>query len=51
MPVHVEKRGKKYAIIETATGTVKGYSTTRKKAQISASYRNQASMLKRRGGV
>lgn len=44
MPVHVEKRkGKRpYKIVENSTGHVKGSSTTKKDAEISASRRNQA---------
>lgn len=51
MPVHVEKRGKKYVIVETATGKIKGHSDNRKNAEISAWKRNQAYMVKRRGGI
>lgn len=44
MPVHVEKRpvkgGKDYAIVETATGKIKGRSETKGKAESSARARN-----------
>jgi len=42
MPVHVEKRGKKWVIIETATGKVKGHSDTKENAEASARARNWA---------
>ena len=53
MPVHVEHRGsgrKPWKIIETATGRVKGSSTTRRDAEISASRRNQFHRKKHKGG-
>jgi hypothetical protein len=42
MPVHVEKRGDEYLIIENATGAIKGRSKSRRDAEISASIRNRA---------
>jgi len=50
MPVHVEKaKDHGWVIIETATGKVKGHSSPKKKAEISASYRN-AAWKKKKGG-
>jgi hypothetical protein len=42
VPVHVEKRGSKYVIVEDATGRVKGTSDTKAKAEASARARNAA---------
>lgn len=42
MPCHVEKRGSKFAIVENATGKVKGHSNTRAKANASCRARNAA---------
>jgi hypothetical protein len=43
MPVIVRKNPKGgWDIVEKATGKVKGHSDTKKKANISASYRNRA---------
>ncbi len=42
MPVKVVKKDGKWAIVETATGHVKGFSDSKRKAHISASYRNAA---------
>lgn len=42
MPVVVQKRGKRWAIVEKATGRVKGHSTSKAKAQASARARNAA---------
>ncbi len=42
MPVTVRKSGTKWAIVEKATGKVKGYSTSKAKAQSSARARNAA---------
>ena len=42
MPVHVEKRGNRWAIVERG-GTVKGYSDSKAKAQASANARNAGS--------
>jgi hypothetical protein len=36
MPVTVQRRGNKFAIVEKATGKVKGHSDTEEKAQASA---------------
>lgn len=50
MPVTVRKSKKGgYDIVEKATGKKKGHSTTRKKAEISASIRNKA--IKTKKGV
>jgi len=42
MPVGVEKRGNRWAIVEKGTGKVKGYSDSKAKAQASANARNAA---------
>ena len=42
MPYTARKRGKRWAIVNTATGKVAGYSNSRKKAKVSASIRNRA---------
>jgi len=42
VPVHVEKRGDGYVIIEDSTGKVKGHSKSRRSAEISAAIRNKA---------
>jgi hypothetical protein len=42
MPYTVRKRGKRWAIVRTDTGRVAGYSTSKRKARISASIRNRA---------
>jgi hypothetical protein len=42
MPYVVRKRGNRYAIVNKLTGKVAGYSTSRRKAHISASIRNRA---------
>ena len=42
MPTTVRKKGNRYAIVEKATGKVKGYSTSRAKAQSSSNARNAA---------
>ena len=42
MPVTVQKHGNKWAIVEKATGKVKGTSTSKAKAQASANARNAA---------
>ncbi len=50
MPVHVEHRtgsGRPWKIIETSTGKIKGSSTSKRNAEISASRRNQAHRKKR----
>jgi hypothetical protein len=46
MPARVVKRGSKWAIVGP-TGKTYGKSTTKRKAKISASYRNRASKRKR----
>lgn len=51
MPVSVRKRDHGWVIVETATGKVKGHSASKRKAEISASYRNRAHKRKmQRGG-
>lgn len=40
MPVVVRKRGSRWAIVEKASGKVKGYSSSKAKAQASANARN-----------
>jgi hypothetical protein len=42
MPYSVRKSGKRYAIVNTQTGKVAGYSRSKRKANISASIRNRA---------
>jgi hypothetical protein len=42
MPYVVRKRGRRYAIVNVQTGKTAGYSTSKRKAQISASIRNRA---------
>ena len=42
MPTTVRKAKRGYNIVEKATGTVKGHSTTRAKAQASSNARNAA---------
>lgn len=49
MPVRVEKHGGGFVIVETATGHVKGHSTSRKAAAASARIRNAAHALKLQG--
>ena len=41
-PAGVRKQGNRYAIVDKATGKVKGHSTSRAKAQASANARNAA---------
>lgn len=48
MPVRVVKRGTRYAIVETATGEVKGTSASKRDAQASARIRNEAHRSKLR---
>ncbi len=52
MPVHVEHRegSRPWKIIETATGKIKGSSTSKRNAEISASRRNQAHQKKHKKG-
>ncbi len=42
MPYVARKRGKRWAIVNRSTGKVAGYSSTKAKAQRSASMRNRA---------
>jgi hypothetical protein len=42
MPYTVRKQGSKYAIVNKNTGKVAGRSSSKRKARISASYRNRA---------
>ena len=42
MPCHVEHRGRKWAIVDNATGAVRGTSDTKVKAQASCNARNAA---------
>jgi hypothetical protein len=42
MPYVVHKHGKRWAIVNAATGRVAGYSRTKTKAKRSASIRNRA---------
>jgi hypothetical protein len=42
MPYAARRRGKRYAIVNTSTGKVAGYSRSKRKANISASIRNRA---------
>lgn len=42
MPYTVQKRGKRYAIVNRATHKVAGYSSTKKKAKASARIRNRS---------
>lgn len=48
MPVTVRKVGNRFAIVEKATGKVKGHSTSRAKAEASARARNAAHRKKGR---
>ena len=53
MPVHVREKsknegGKRWKIVEDSTGRVVGQSDDKQKAEISASYRNQAVKKKRK---
>lgn len=51
MPTGVRKsrkKGKKYAIYDKRTGKVKGHSTSKRKAHIAASKRDQGHRKKRR---
>jgi len=41
MPYTVRKSGSRYAIVNRNTGKVAGYSSSKRKAAISASYRNR----------
>ena len=42
MPYVVRKSGKRWAIVNKATGKVAGYSSSKKKAAISANMRNRS---------
>lgn len=42
MPYAVRKRGRRWAIVNRANGRVAGYSTTKRKAAISAGIRNRS---------
>ena len=42
MPYSARKAGRRWAIVNTTTGRVAGYSTTKRKAAISASIRTRA---------
>jgi hypothetical protein len=41
MPYVARKAGKRWAIVNRATGKVAGYSSTKRKANVSASMRNR----------
>jgi len=42
MPCHVERRGRRWAIVDGASGEVRGMSDTKHKAQASCRIRNAA---------
>ena len=42
MPYTVQKRGRRWAIVNKATGRIAGYSRTKRRASISAGIRNRA---------
>jgi hypothetical protein len=46
MPVHVEKRGNEYVVVNDITGEVEARSKTKKGAAINASYKNAAAKKK-----